>query len=112
MGLIASIRSQPSSNFSKFEGHHDLEGFCTKSPTSDLRLCRLPCGKPLAFRERNQILNRGYLPRRRTRQIASIEANVQLCGKAQPFRTEGGKAANRKSDFLCKADLNTARDGS
>jgi len=44
-------------------------GLCTKSQTSDLRLCCLPCGKPLAFRERDQ-------------------AKVRLCGKA-----EGGEAA-------------------
>ena len=80
-------------------------GFAQKSPTSDLRLCRLPCGKPSAFRERAQILNRGYLPWRRTRQIASIEAK---CGFAERHSLSARTAAKPQkslADFLCKAGV-------
>jgi len=72
---------------------------------SDFRFAAVPPSvrKASGFPWAESNLNRGYLPRRRTRQIASIEARVGLCGKAQPFRTDGGEAANSLADFLCKA---------
>ena len=70
---------------------------------SALRLRRLPCGKAVPFRKAALLLQ--------SRLFASFDAEADSLdlrfdsahGKPEAFRTEGGKAANRKSDFLCKA---------
>jgi hypothetical protein len=50
-----------------------------------LRLCRFPCGKPLAFREFSSNLRL---------RLGGRAANVvYLIGKAKPFRKDSGKAA-------------------
>jgi hypothetical protein len=54
-----------------------------------LRLCRSPCGKPLAFRQQPQDFEAA--PPRQSRQTLS-----ELIGKAEPFRKESGKAADRE----------------
>jgi hypothetical protein len=62
----------------------------------DFRFAAVPPSvrKASGFPGAESNLNRGYLPRRPTRHTASIEAKVRLCGKAQPFRTDSGEAAN------------------
>ena len=53
----------------------------------DSRLCRLPCGKPLAFRS-PLMIKKGLRLGRRSR-----KKNRRSDGKPEAFRTGGGKAA-------------------
>ena len=64
----------------------DIEASCACQSVQMARLCRLPCGKPSAFRS---LLNQERLRIGRH----SRQTSCRLDGKPEAFRTRGGKAA-------------------
>ena len=57
-----------------------------------IRLCRLMCGKPSAFRPRSQLLGGEAQPRR--------QGNLSsLSGEAEPLRTSDGIAESPENEF-------------
>jgi len=64
-----------------------LSGAALPQSASVLRLCRFPCGKPLAFRVPTN-LTWGYPTKRLSRSYRS-----SVYGKPEAFRKERGRAA-------------------
>jgi len=59
-----------------------------------MRLGRLMCGRPVAFRQNDLISNRRGYASPVIRGVASQKYLLRLPGRAEPFRTSGGQAAS------------------
>jgi len=62
------------------------------------RLCRLMCGRPLAFREAC-VRFRGYAPGRLKKGAEPLKKMEGASGKAEPYRTSSGRAAKLFAGF-------------
>src|SRR5688572_26824738 len=96
---MRSLRAMPRHRVSRIE----------RSQRLPERLCRVPCGKACLT---VSILNPGGYASAKRAEAQPLE--IELVGKAEPYRTEGGAAARPfrgKSTCIISADVTRRRSG-